>query len=47
MKANETMNMMELNEEQLEAVTGGGILDDIMDAINSVTDKIFDFVDSL
>ena len=47
MNANETMNMMELNEEQLEAVTGGGILDDIMDAINSVTDKIFDFVDSL
>ena len=36
MKANETMNMMELNEEQLEAVTGGGIVDVIHEPVSNM-----------
>ena len=47
MKENK-MNMMELNEEQLEAVTGGGMIDDIMDAwstLNTLVDTIIELIE--
>ena len=51
-KANETMNMMELNEEQLEAVTGGSIVDlsdiinkaRLLDIINKEREKLGELV---